>query len=245
MAFDGFDLVGSSVATVATAFAVEAFEVAVDMGRCSPVLAAQGTVLLTHCHSDHSAGLLAWLSARVRRHRGEPSRIVLPAERREDMLAALESWPDLEVVRRRIDLEALLVPAEAGAEVALSGGARARAFAVHHTAPTLGWSLHEAGRERPRITFAGDSTILPFRENPDLLDAEVAVVDCTFVEPGRRVAARLSGHTHLQDWLELAPDLPCDHLVFAHLPRDLRPDRFRELTDLEEKGSIVAFIEPG
>ena len=58
----GARLSGSSVAAIATAFAVDRFKTAVDMGRCSALLAAQDTVLLTHCHSDHVAGLVAWLS---------------------------------------------------------------------------------------------------------------------------------------------------------------------------------------
>ena len=41
-------LTGVSVAALATAFAVDGFKTAIDMGRCSALLAAQETVLLTH-----------------------------------------------------------------------------------------------------------------------------------------------------------------------------------------------------
>lgn len=71
-------LIGVSIAALATAFAIDRFSTAVDMGRCSALLAAQETVLLTHCHSDHVAGLIAWLSAHTRRHRGQPTRVVVP-----------------------------------------------------------------------------------------------------------------------------------------------------------------------
>ena len=36
--------------------------------------------------------------------------------------------------------------------------------------------------------------IEPFRDDPGLLDSEIAVVDCSFIDPGTRVAARLGGH---------------------------------------------------
>lgn len=237
-------LVGMSTATVATAYAIDAFKVAVDMGRCTPLLANQETVLLTHCHSDHTAGLLAWLSARVRRHRGAPAKVVVPREKRNALLVALESWPDLDVVRRRVDLSRMLVPAKPGIEIELAGGGWARAFALHHTTTSLGWKIGEAGRSRPRIIVAGDSTILPFREDIGVLDADLAVVDCTFVEPGMRVAARLSGHAHLREWMELCADLPCDQLVLAHLPSDVRAERLAALLEpWPEKGpSVIPWV---
>lgn len=220
----GTELRGSSVAALATAFSVPEWRVAIDMGRCSATLAAQDTVLLTHCHSDHTAGLVAWLSAHTRRYRGRPARIVVPAERRDALLEALSAWPDLDGVHRRLDLSAAVLPTRPGSVVALGGGRQATAFAVDHGIPAVGWRLG-LPQGRPDIVLTGDSTVEPFAADPQLLDAASAVVDCTFVEDGRRVAGRLSGHGHLQDWLELAPGLPCDHLVLAHLPPEV--DRAR------------------
>ena len=213
----GHDLVGTSVAALATAFVVNRFRTAVDMGRCSAALAAQETVLLTHCHSDHVAGLVAWLSAHTRRFAGSPTRIVVPGERRDSLLRALEIWPELDGVRRRVNLEEVVVPAAVGDVVALAGGGTARAFGIHHSVPSLGWAVSENDNRRPTFAFAGDGTVLPFENDPSILDAEVAVVDCSFVDSGTRVAARLGGHGHIQDWIGLSPRLPCDLLVLAHL----------------------------
>lgn len=220
LAWSDIELVGTSVAALATAFAVDAFRVAVDMGRCSQLLAGQDTVLLTHCHSDHVAGLVAWLSAHTRRFEGRPTRVVLPAERRQSLLRALEIWPELDGVRRRVCLDEVLVPASPGDRVALAEGGWARAFPVHHSVPSLGWAVGRRGSSRPAVVFAGDGTSRPFEQNPGLLDADVAVVDCSFVEAGTRVAARLGGHGHLQDWLALLPVLGCDTLVLSHLPAE-------------------------
>ena len=206
------------MAALATAFAVPSLSTAVDMGRCSAELAAQDTVLLTHCHSDHVAGLVAWLSAHTRRHRGRPTRVVVPAQRRSQLLAALSVWPDLDGVRRRVDLEQVMSPALPGTVVDLADGATATAFRTRHNTASLGWTLRTGSGTRPWGVIAGDGTVEPFRAEPALLDACVAVVDCSFVEPGTRVAARLGGHGHLADWLELLPDLACDALVLAHLP---------------------------
>lgn len=234
------ELAGTSLAALATAFAVDAVRTAVDMGRCSPLLAAQETVLLTHCHSDHVAGLVAWLSAHTRRFEGAPTRVVLPRERRDALLAALAIWPELDGVRRRVDLAEVLVPAAPGDVVELAGGGRATAFAVHHSVPSLGWAIARAGAARPDLVFAGDGTTKPFEERPELLDAEVAVVDCSFVDDGTRVAARLGGHGHLADWMALLPDLSCDALVLAHLPADASAEAIAErLRDAPPSGPVV------
>ncbi len=238
----GHDLTGTSVAALATAFVVDRFRTAVDMGRCSAALAAQETVLLTHCHSDHVAGLVAWLSAHTRRFTGSPTRIVVPEERRDVLLSALEIWPELEGVRRRVNLEEVVVPAGVGDVVALAGGGAARAFGIHHSVPSLGWALSGSDTRRPTFAFAGDGTVLPFENDPSLLDATVAVVDCSFVDSGTRVAARLGGHGHIQDWINLAPQLPCDVLVLAHLPPEATAEGL--LASLGELGPDSPIVVP-
>lgn len=237
---------GVSVAALATAFAVDRFAAAVDMGRCSARLAAQETVLLTHCHSDHVAGLLAWLSAHTRRHRGRPTRVAVPAERRTALLAALEIWPDLDGVRRRVELDRALEAAAPGTTLELADGGTATAFAVRHNTTALGWSIADGRSKRPLAVFAGDGTVEPFRADPGLLDAEVAVVDCSFIDPGTRVAARLGGHGHLADWLELLPDLTCDTLVLAHLPPEASAaDLVARLPDdLPGTAVVVPWVAP-
>ena len=230
-----YKLVGTSIAALATAFCVDRLRLAVDMGRCSTLLAAQETVLLTHCHSDHVAGLVAWLSAHTRRFEGAPTRLFLPADRREALLTALEIWPELDGVRRRVDLAGILTPARAGHRVELGPAGWARAFEVHHGVPSLGWAVGETGRERPVFAFAGDGTVQPF-----------AVVDCSFVDEGTRVAARLGGHGHIQDWIDLHPTLPCDILVLAHLPAEITAEQvFSKLQGLARSGpTVVPWLAP-
>lgn len=237
-------LVGASVAALATAFAVDRFKTALDMGRCSALLAAQETVLLTHCHSDHVAGIIAWLSAHTRRHRGRPTRIVVPEEKRAELLAALEIWPDLGGVRRRIVLEDTLEGAVPGTTVELAGGGIATAFAVRHNTVSVGWAVGAGEGNRPAMIFAGDGTVEPFRADPSLLDGSIAVVDCSFIDPGTRVAARLGGHGHLTDWIELLPELQCENLVLAHLPPGTTAEGILERLpeDLPGTATVVPWV---
>jgi ribonuclease Z len=242
----GHELVGTSVAALATAFCIDSLGVAVDMGRCSAVLAVQNHVLLTHCHSDHVAGLVAWLSAHTRRFQGATTRIILPADRRDALLQALQIWPELDGVRRRVDLTKVLEGARAGDRTELESGVWAQAFDVHHSVPSVGWAIGTDQSDRPLFAFAGDGTVEPFTRHPATLDAEIAIVDCSFVDPGTRVAARLGGHGHLQDWIELHPRLRCDILVLAHLPANTVvgdiTDRLAGLTD--EGPTVIPWLDP-
>jgi hypothetical protein len=94
--------------------------------------------------------------------------------------------------------------------------------------------------------FAGDGTVEPFRDRPEVLDARLAAVDCSFFEPGTRVAARLGGHGHIRDWLDLLPDLTCDVLVLSHLPPEATAERLIELLEAvpARRPMIVPWIHP-
>ncbi len=217
MALGGITLVGTSVAARATALSVPELGVALDVGRLTLRLAAQPVVLLSHGHLDHLAGVLAYLNVRARFHAGVPPRVAAPRAVAESLLAALAVMPGMDAVRKRLRLEDVVLAVEPGETVTVPGGA-ATAFAVDHGVPSLGWALRLPGEQRPCLVYAGDGTVEPFAAAPALLDAAAAVVECTFVEKNRRIAARLARHTHVLDWVELAPALRCDRLVLAHLP---------------------------
>jgi ribonuclease Z len=236
---------GASLAARATAFAVPELGVALDLGRLTPRLAAQPVVLLSHGHLDHLSAVLAYLNLRARFHREEPPRLYAPETVAEPLQAALALMPGMESVRKRLVLDELIRVAEPGVAVPLGQGS-ATPFALDHSVPTLGWALRREGRERPALVYCADSTTVPFAAAPELLDADVAIVECTFVEPNRRIAARLSKHAHLLDWVELAPRLDCDMLVLAHLPVVGRDDLARLLVPLAAalRARLVAWTAP-
>jgi len=220
----GLRLVGTSVAARATAFALPQLGVAVDMGRLTPRLAACGTVLITHGHLDHTAGLLAYLNVRARFHPEAPTQVLVPEELLGDVLAACRHFPGMASVHKRLDLEQVFRPVRGEQAVEL-GDCRVVPFAVDHGVPALGFQLH-LPRHGRQLVFAGDGSPELFRANPGLLGSDVAVVECSLLEANRRVAARLARHAHIQDWIELAPVLSCRTLVLAHLPEGSLPRPF-------------------
>lgn len=223
----GLTVVGTSVGARATAFALPELGVALDIGRMTPTLAAQPVVLLSHGHLDHLSGVLAYLNVRARFHEDEPTSVLGPAEVTSGLRQALALMPGMESVRKRMRLEEVIRDAAPGDEVSLASG-RAVPFPLDHSVPTLGWQVWAGGGERPALVYAMDSTVEPFRAAPELLDAGVAIVECSFPEKNRRIAARLAKHAHVLDWVELGPALDCDALVLAHLP-ELAADELAEL----------------
>ena len=241
----GLTLLGTSVGARATAFALPELGVALDLGRLTPMLAAQPVVLLSHGHLDHLAGVLAYLNVRARFHEGEATAVFGPPEVMGPLRQALALMPGMESVRKRTRLEDLLRDADPAVEVRLRGG-RARPFPVDHSVPTFGWTLWTGRNQRPALVYGADGSVDPFRAAPELLDAAVAIVECSCPEPNRRIAARLAKHAHVRDWVELAPVLACDTLVLAHLP-ELPPAELEALVrplSLVFRGRLVVWA-PG
>ncbi len=221
--FDGWQLVGTSVAARATAFAIPELGVAIDVGRLTPAVASQPDLLVTHAHLDHTAGLLAYLNLRARLFGQEPTRVWVPASMHRELVSALGLFPGMASVQKKMALEEVIFAVEDGQEIPFPWGT-ARAFSVRHSVPTLGWALVRRGEPEKLVVFASDGDPRLFREKPELLSAQVAVVECSFVEENRRLAARLSAHAHVLDWVELAPELRCHVLVLSHLPEDTLAD---------------------
>jgi ribonuclease Z len=242
LSVSGVTVRGTSVAARATAFAVPEFGVALDVGRMSPAIAAQPVVLLSHGHLDHLSGVLAYLNVRARFHRGEPTRLVVPESVAGPLEQALALMPGMESVRKRLRLQEVIVGVTPGERVKLPGGT-AVPFAVDHGIETLGWALRRPRARRPVLVYAADGSTEPFVAAPELLDATVAIVECTFVERNRKVAARMARHAHLSDWVALASKLRCDHLVLAHLPPMLAAEITALLAPLAERlpGCLVAW----
>jgi ribonuclease BN (tRNA processing enzyme) len=242
----GLTLRGTSVAARATAFAVPEFGVALDVGRMSPAIASQPVVLLSHGHLDHLSGVLAYLNVRARFHTGEPTRLVVPESLAASLAQALALMPGMESVRKRLRIEDAIVGVAPGERVELPAGS-ATAFAVDHGIETLGWAVRKKRGRRPVLVYAADGSTEPFEADPGLLDAGVAIVECTFPERNRKVAARLSKHSHLSDWVALAPRLRCDHLVLAHLPPMAGSEISELLQPLAERlrGRLIAWSPAG
>src|SRR5436190_1887717 len=111
---------------IETCFQVPAFDVCLDIGRCPPGATTRSTLLLTHGHIDHAAGLPYWISMRAMNGLAPP-RVFVPKASHGAIARMLAAWTELQSNAEQCEL----IPLEPGAEIPVRGGF-ARTFASPH-----------------------------------------------------------------------------------------------------------------
>jgi ribonuclease Z len=234
---------GGSRAGEASLLLLPQLRLALDAGRPSRALVPLQHVAISHGHMDHVLGLPAWASQR--QLNGIPGGTVYvprslaaPVAELLSVCARLESGKPYDVIVRAV---------APGDVVPLRRGFSLRFLATSHWVETLGCCVEWTRRKlRPEfatmepetlrrrreageaiteeirtslVAYLADTGPEVFAANPFLFDAEVLVVECTFLRPSDRERARRFGHIHLDDLIELAPRLANRHLVLTHLSR--------------------------
>jgi ribonuclease Z len=236
-------LAGGSRAGEASLLLLPQLRLALDAGRPSRALVPLQHVVISHGHMDHVAGLAAWASQR--QLNGIPGGTVYvprslaaPVAELLSVCARLESGKPYDVVVRAV---------APGDVVPLRRDFFLRFLATSHWVETLGccidWVRHKLRPEfaamgveelrrlreqgdtiteeirTPLVAYLADTGPEVFAGHPPLFEAEVLVVECTFLRLSERERARQFGHIHLDDLVELAPRFANRHLVLTHLSR--------------------------
>jgi len=233
---------GFSLAGEETVITLPEMNLAFDVGRAPREIISIEHVCLSHGHMDHAAGLAYYFSQR--NFQGAPPGCVIahhslvPAI--EDLL---EVWGRIEghVSPARI------VGVDEDEDFSLNRNLIVRPFRVNHPGPTLGFSaievrkklkpeyadysgqqivaLKKAGQtveyrlEVPKVAFCGDTAIGNFLDHDHVRNAEVLIMECTFVEPDHMERARKGRHLHVRDWPELIERINSRHIIIHHLTR--------------------------
>ena len=246
---------GGSRAGEGTLVLLPQLRLALEGGRPHRALAPMNTLLVSHGHMDHIGGLGYWASQRYLNSMG-PGTVIAPAEIADRMRDLLETLAWLEGGRPySVDVVAVA----AGDRRALRPDIELSFFATDHWVPTLGcwvtWRTQrllaelsglpgdEIARRRRSglpvteerrvdlLAYCADSGPGLFRTSPEVLAAEVLLVECSFFRPADRDRAARFGHMHVEDLLAVAGQLTCRHLVLLHASRRQRlreVDRFLE-----------------
>lgn len=232
-----------SAGGIETCFHVPDFDLCLDIGRCPPGAERAATLLLSHGHIDHAAGLPYYVS--LRRLLGyPPPKVYCPAAALGPLKRVLAAYAELQN-----DSEACeLIGLHPGDQVSLGKGRWARAFAAPHRIATLGYSLYRevkklrpdlAGEpgsaiaaraargevvnvieERLELCFPGDTRIDVLDWEPSTTQARVLLLECTFLGPNEPPSqAKEGGHVHLDQLAERATALQNQALVLTHFSR--------------------------
>ena len=231
---------GYSRAAVQTYWRIPEFKIGFDLGAQPWAFMGTPTWLVSHTHIDHLMALPVYV-ARRRMMKMEPPTIYLPQTAIEPVERILRQVSRLDRGR----LPCTLLPARPGDEIQLSRELVITVSATRHTVPSLGFVVWERRRKLkpeyadfpgpairdlrlggtevtreiriPRLAYLGDSSPEGLDECPAMYEAEVLIVEMTFVAPShRKERIHKFGHMHLDDVVERREKLQNELVIAAH-----------------------------
>ncbi|MEM7622223.1 MAG: MBL fold metallo-hydrolase [Planctomycetota bacterium] len=237
-----FRVQGISVAGEATSVQVPELDVVFDMGACPRAVLASKYVAISHGHMDHVGGLAYWCSQRHFQGMGE-GKIICDARIASDVDKMMAGFVNLE--RQKTPYQ--LMPIEPGQEIEIKNNHVMTCFDTEHTCPSVGFviiekrtklkdefagmpqeklrELKERGTEIvnhlrvPLVAYIGDTLPGPYLLDPNVLNAQVIISECTFFEHDHKERARVGMHMHVDDIAEWLKVSSCQAMVLTHISR--------------------------
>lgn len=244
---------GYSRAAVQTYWRIPELKIGFDFGGQPWSFMGTGTWFVSHAHLDHVAALPVYV-ARRRMMKMEPPVIYMPELCIEPVQKILKLFTRLD--RGRMPCE--LRPAAAGDEIELSREHVVTVSATTHTVPSLGFIVWERRRklraefqglagdqirdlrlsgtevteERrvARFAYLGDSAPAGLDSCPAMYEAQVLVLEMTFVAPShRKDKIHKYGHIHLDDIVERRDRFQNELIIASHFSTRYSAKRIREI----------------
>jgi len=244
---------GYSRAAVQTYWRVPELKIGFDLGAQPWAFMSTATWFVSHAHLDHIASLPVYV-ARRRMMKMEPPTIYLPAVAVEPVERILKLFTRLDRGR----MPCTLVPIEPGMEIELSREHVVTVSATKHTVPSMGFVVWERRRKlrseyldlsgpqirdlrlsgtdvteerrMPRFAYLGDSAPEGLDNCQAMFQAQVLVMEITFVAPShRKDKIHKFGHIHLDDVVERRAMFENELIIASHFSTRYSSKRIRDV----------------
>ncbi len=246
---------GYSRAAVQTYWRIPELKIGFDLGGQPWSFMGTPVWFVSHTHIDHLVALPVYV-ARRRMMKMDPPTIYLPEHAIEPAQRILKLFSRLD--RGRLPCE--LLPIRPGDEIELSREHVVTVSATRHTVPALGFvvwqrrqklkaeylglpgekirDLRLAGEEVteekriPRVAYLGDSSPEGLDDCPAMFEAEVLIMELTFVARShRKDKIHKYGHMHLDDLLERRDRFKNEKIIASHFSTRYHPRQIRYLVE--------------
>jgi ribonuclease Z len=263
----GLTIEGYSRAAVQTYWRVPELKLGFDLGIQPWSFMGTPTWFLSHCHLDHAAALPVYV-ARRRMMKMEPPTIYAPEPNIANLDRLLRVWERLDRGRMNCELRGV----KPGDEIELSRETVVSVFATKHTIPSLGYLVWErrkklkeeyqhlsgneirdlrlAGTEvtremrLPLVAFLGDTSPEGLDAFPAVYEAQIIILELTFVAPShRKDKIHKFGHTHLDDLIDRADKFKNDIVIASHFSTRYNDDRIQKIVDRRVPDSLRAKLK--
>jgi len=245
---------GTSIAGICTSLHVPELRVVLDAGILHPKFSKRKSVFLSHCHMDHIGSLLALAGARDLK--GFSSmHVFVPCGTENDVYSMIDSARKLDGSK----IEVSVIDLQHGDRWHLPR-AYAESFKTHHVLPSNGYKFfskkkkllpefvgmegQEIARIRGegteisyedihlRLAYATDTTLEVIDTSPEILDADVLILECTFLLDDVSIeSARKHGHVHIDEIVANADKFNNKHLVLMHFSARYSNDEIIRIVD--------------
>lgn len=242
LAVDDLTLVGYSVAGEESVIIVPELDLVFDIGKCPREALRINHVLLSHGHMDHAAGVAYYFSQRDFQGIADgvalvSKSLVGPLERLMEAVAGVEGHPS----------PYTFVGMGDGDDYEIRRGLVVRAFATHHVGNSLGFAVIDvrhklkgeyADRTGPQlvqlkkqgvqitrrvdiplVAYLGDTAQANYSHLPDVRDAKILLIECTFFDAEHVTRARAGRHLHVTDLPGVLEGTNNQRIVLTHVTR--------------------------
>ena len=251
LAHNNLTVEGFSRAAVQTYWRVPELKIGFDLGAQPWSFMGTPTWFVSHTHIDHIMALPTYVARRRMMKMSAPT-IYLPEPAVDPVRRILRQVSRLD--RGRLPCE--LVATRPGDEVDLSRELVVTVSATRHTVPSLGFVVWErrrklkpeylelpgekirdlrlAGTEvtrevrMPRLAYLGDSAPAGLDACPAMYEADILILELTFVAPShRKERIHKFGHMHLDDLVERRERFANELIIASHFSTRYQPHQIR------------------